>query len=74
VPRTARSLRHQTPQYTLLKKVGELFPGPSKATRAYLHPEEAVRAALNTAGFKVTRSTLTAKKFYYSTLLEAVKQ
>jgi len=68
------SFAPKTPQYTLLKKVGELFPGPSKATRAYLHPEEAVRAALSAAGFKVTRSTLTAKKFYYSTLLEAVKQ
>mmetsp|Transcript_1035 Transcript_1035/g.2389 ORF Transcript_1035/g.2389 Transcript_1035/m.2389 type:complete len:96 (-) Transcript_1035:8-295(-) len=24
---------------SLLKKVGEFFPGPSKATRAYLHAE-----------------------------------
>lgn len=38
--------QRQTPQYVLLKKIGELFPGPSKTTRAYLHPEEDVRAAL----------------------------
>merc|ERR1711934_828188 len=36
-----------------LKKIGELFPGPSKTTRAYLHPEEDVRAALKAAGFKI---------------------
>lgn len=36
----------QTPQYVLLKKIGELFPGPSKTTRAYLHPEDEVRGAL----------------------------
>ena len=63
----------QTPQYVLLKKIGELFPGPSKTTRAYLHTEESVRGALAEAGFKVKRSTLTATNFYFSTLFEAVK-
>mmetsp|Transcript_84847 Transcript_84847/g.164542 ORF Transcript_84847/g.164542 Transcript_84847/m.164542 type:complete len:83 (-) Transcript_84847:34-282(-) len=66
-------IKTQTTQYVLLKKVGELFPGPSKTTRAYLHPEESVREALASAGFKVKRSTLTATNFYFSTLFEAVK-
>ena len=32
--------------YRALKSIGELFPGPSKTTRAYLHPEESVVNAL----------------------------
>jgi magnesium-protoporphyrin O-methyltransferase len=56
--------------YTILKRVGELFPGPSKATRAYLHAEEDVEEALNAAGFKVTRREMTATQFYFSRLLE----
>jgi len=67
------SFAPKTPQYVLLKKIGELFPGKSKTTRAYLHPEESVRAALERSGFKVKRSTLTATNFYFSTLFEAVK-
>ena len=57
--------------YVALKKVGELFPGPSKTTRAYLHEEESVRQALTKAGFKVTREEMTATNFYFSRLLEA---
>jgi magnesium-protoporphyrin O-methyltransferase len=62
-----------TPQYALLKRIGELFPGPAKATRAYLHRESDVEAALEKAGFKVTRREMTATSFYFSRLLEAVK-
>jgi hypothetical protein len=29
-----------------VQRIGELFPGPSKATRAYLHAEEDIEAAL----------------------------
>lgn len=65
------SFAPKTLAYSLLKKIGSLFPGPSKTTRAYLHPEADVRAALEKAGFKVTRSKLTATNFYFSTLLEA---
>jgi len=54
-----------------LKKIGELFPGPSKTTRAYLHEESTVRAALQQAGFEVTREEMTATNFYFSRLLEA---
>ncbi len=57
----------------VLKKIGSLFPGPSKATRAYLHEEDKVREALEAAGFTVKRSTLTATNFYFSTLFEAVR-
>ena len=33
------SFAPKTWYYVFLKKVGELFPGPSKTTRAYLHEE-----------------------------------
>mmetsp|Transcript_58636 Transcript_58636/g.169705 ORF Transcript_58636/g.169705 Transcript_58636/m.169705 type:complete len:259 (-) Transcript_58636:55-831(-) len=65
------SFAPKTWYYVFLKKVGELFPGPSKTTRAYLHEEEAVRAALKKAGFEVAREEMTATNFYFSRLLEA---
>ena len=65
------SFAPKTPQLAVLKKVGSLFPGPSKATRAYLHKEEDVVAALEKNGFKVDRSHLTSQNFYFSLLLEA---
>jgi len=65
------SFAPKTWYYTLLKRFGELFPGKSKATRAYLHSEETVEAAINKAGFEVVRKTLTAKSFYFSQIFEA---
>jgi len=59
--------------YRALKSFGELFPGPSKTTRAYLHSEEAVVAALNEAGFELERTEMTGTNFYFSRLLEAKK-
>ena len=59
--------------YDTLKKVGELFPGKSKTTRAYLHPEDDVRQALKNAGFSVKRTEMTSTNFYYSRLLEATR-
>eukprot|EP01041_Mallomonas_annulata_P009472 gene9472-19674_t len=56
--------------YDLLKKVGELFPGKSKTTRAYLHPEEDVIKAVQKAGFAVKRKEMTSTNFYFSRLLE----
>ena len=44
-----------------------------QATRAYLHAEEDVEAALNKSGFKVTRREMTSTQFYFSRLLEAKK-
>jgi magnesium-protoporphyrin O-methyltransferase len=117
------SFAPKTPYYSLLKRIGELFPGPSKvigwaiqgcgtggdrsacrgawcgwravhahvhhismtcdavcnsfvllqATRAYLHAEDDVEAALGRCGFKVVKREMTATKFYFSRLLEAVK-
>lgn len=66
------SFAPKTLYYSVLKRIGELFPGPSKATRAYLHAEEDVEAALKAAGWVVKRRDMTATKFYFSRLLEAV--
>lgn len=59
--------------YDVLKKVGELFPGKSKTTRAYLHPEEEVIKAITKAGFTIKRKEMTSTNFYFSRLLEAEK-
>ena len=66
------SFAPKTPYYSVLKRIGELFPGPSKATRAYLHAEEDVERALNEAGWKVVKREMTGTQFYFSRLLEAV--
>lgn len=68
------SFAPKTPYYSVLKRIGELFPGPSKATRAYLHAEDDVEAALQRAGFKVVKKEMTATKFYFSRLFEAIRQ
>lgn len=65
------SFAPKTWYYELLKKVGGLFPGPSKTTRAYLHDEAVVRQALQAAGFAVARDEMTGTNFYFSRLLEA---
>eukprot|EP00520_Triparma_pacifica_P000054 CAMPEP_0118655328 /NCGR_PEP_ID=MMETSP0785-20121206/12866_1 /TAXON_ID=91992 /ORGANISM="Bolidomonas pacifica, Strain CCMP 1866" /LENGTH=257 /DNA_ID=CAMNT_0006548051 /DNA_START=11 /DNA_END=784 /DNA_ORIENTATION=+ len=67
------SFAPKTWYFVALKKFGELFPGPSKTTRAYLHEEEVVRKALEDAGFKIKREEFTATNFYFSKLFEAVK-
>lgn len=59
---------------TILKKIGSFFPGPSKATRAYLHREADVIKILNKNGFTVERTEMTKTRFYFSRLLEAVKK
>lgn len=59
--------------YEVLKKIGELFPGKSKTTRAYLHSEEDMRKALEKAGFTIQRTEMTSTSFYFSRLLEAVR-
>ena len=64
------SFAPKTLAYSVLKRIGELFPGPSKATRAYLHDEGEVEAALEKAGFRVTRRQMTATSFYFSRILE----
>ncbi len=62
-----------TPCYSLLKAIGGFFPGPSKATRAYLHREKAIVEILDAKGFRINRDAMTKGKFYFSRMLEAVK-
>mmetsp|Transcript_15439 Transcript_15439/g.18821 ORF Transcript_15439/g.18821 Transcript_15439/m.18821 type:complete len:137 (-) Transcript_15439:645-1055(-) len=66
------SFAPNTPQLSILKAIGGLFPGPSKTTRAYLHKEDDVEKALNDQGFIVKRRHLTSTNFYFSLLFEAV--
>lgn len=67
------SFAPKNPFYTMLKRIGEFFPGPSKATRAYLHSEADIRKALKAQGWEIKRKEFTATQFYFSRLLEAVR-
>ncbi|KAK2974184.1 hypothetical protein RJ640_021475 [Escallonia rubra] len=66
------SFAPKTVYYDLLKRVGELFPGPSKATRAYLHAEADVERALQKVGWKIRKRGLITTQFYFAKLIEAV--
>lgn len=68
------TLPHFYPPPAVLSQIGELFPGPSKTTRAYLHTEDAVRQALAEKGFTIKRTEMTSTNFYYSRMLEAVRE
>jgi magnesium-protoporphyrin O-methyltransferase len=67
------SFAPKTCALTLLKKIGSFFPGPSKATRAYLHREADVVKILEKNGFSVQRQAMTKTRFYFSRLLEATR-
>ncbi|HIK40247.1 magnesium protoporphyrin IX methyltransferase [Thermoleptolyngbya sp. M55_K2018_002] len=67
------SFAPKTLAYSLLKKIGDFFPGPSKATRAYLHREADVVAVLESQGWTVKRNAMTKTQFYFSRLLEVVR-
>lgn len=67
------SFAPKTLAYSLLKKIGDFFPGPSKTTRAYLHREANVVAVLESQGWTVKRNAMTKTQFYFSRLLEAVR-
>ncbi|NET11206.1 MAG: magnesium protoporphyrin IX methyltransferase [Symploca sp. SIO2B6] len=67
------SFAPKTCRYALLKKIGDFFPGPSKATRAYLHRESDVVKILEANGWTIKRRTLNKAPFYFSQLLEATK-
>ena len=62
------SFAPKTLAYSVLKRIGELFPGPSKATRAYLHAEVDVEASLKKSGFRIVKKEMTATSFYFSRL------
>lgn len=59
--------------YSLLKKVGEFFPGPSKTTRAYLHSEAEIVKILEGLGWSIQRRAMTKTRFYFSRMLEATR-
>ncbi|GMH23473.1 hypothetical protein Nepgr_025316 [Nepenthes gracilis] len=66
------SFAPKTFYYDLLKRIGELFPGPSKATRAYLHAEADIERALKNVGWKIRKRGLITTQFYFAKLIEAV--
>ncbi|RCJ15344.1 magnesium protoporphyrin IX methyltransferase [Nostoc sp. ATCC 43529] len=68
------SFAPKTCALTILKKIGSFFPGPSKATRAYLHREADVVRILENNGFSVQRQAMTKTRFYFSRLLEATRK
>ncbi|KAF8400071.1 hypothetical protein HHK36_015946 [Tetracentron sinense] len=70
--RVLLSFAPKTFYYDLLKRVGELFPGPSKATRAYLHAEADVERAFQKAGWRIRKRGLITTQFYFARLVEAV--
>ena len=59
---------------TILKKIGEFFPGPSKTTRAYQHKEKDIVKILEDNGFSIKRQGMTSTRFYFSRILEAVRE
>ncbi|MUG95223.1 magnesium protoporphyrin IX methyltransferase [Scytonema sp. UIC 10036] len=72
--RVILSFAPKTFALSILKKIGSFFPGPSKATRAYLHREADVVKILESNGFSVQRQSMTKTSFYFSRLLEAYRQ
>ena len=67
------SFAPKTIAYSLLKKIGDFFPGPSKATRAYLHREANVVKILKDNGWTVQRTAMTKTSFYFSRMLEVTR-
>ncbi|MDZ7952700.1 MAG: magnesium protoporphyrin IX methyltransferase [Nostoc sp. DedQUE12b] len=67
------SFAPKTCALSILKKIGSFFPGPSKATRAYLHRETDVVKILESNGFSLQRRAMTKTRFYFSRLLEATR-
>ena len=59
-----------TPLLALLKGIGQLFPGPSKTTRAYPLKEAGIVKAAEACGFKLVRRSLNQAPFYFSRLIE----
>jgi magnesium-protoporphyrin O-methyltransferase len=58
-----------TPLLALLKGIGQLFPGPSRTTRAYTLRESGIVAAAAACGFQPVRRSLNKAPFYFSRLL-----
>jgi magnesium-protoporphyrin O-methyltransferase len=58
-----------TPLLALLKGIGQLFPGPSKTTRAYQLRENGIVAAAAACGFRPLHRSLNQAPFYFSRLI-----
>jgi magnesium-protoporphyrin O-methyltransferase len=72
--RVILSFAPKTFALSILKKIGSFFPGPSKATRAYLHREADVVKILEKNGYFVERQSMTRTRFYFSRILEATRK
>ena len=59
-----------TPLLALLKGIGQLFPGPSKTTRAYTLKEDGIVKSAEASGFRAVRRSLNKAPFYFSRLIE----
>ncbi|MFN3927101.1 MAG: magnesium protoporphyrin IX methyltransferase [Pseudanabaenaceae cyanobacterium] len=59
--------------YDLLKGIGNLFPGASKTTRAYLHPEKVIKQHLQGLGFTVQQTEFIASQFYFARIYDFSK-
>ncbi|APB34285.1 Mg-protoporphyrin IX methyl transferase [Gloeomargarita lithophora Alchichica-D10] len=59
--------------YSALKKVGSLFPGASKATRAYLHPGPQMTQTITALGWNLRQCTQIKSRFYFACLLDFVR-
>ena len=68
------SFAPKTLALSILKKIGELFPGPSKTTRAYQHREADIIEILKMNGFSIERKAMTSTRFYFSRMLEATRK
>mgnify|MGYP001037360062 CR=1 FL=1 len=62
-----------TPFLAILKAIGQLFPGPTKTTRAYTLREEGIVKAAQECGFTYKRGKLNQAPFYFSKLIEFEK-
>ncbi|MEB3333254.1 MAG: magnesium protoporphyrin IX methyltransferase [Synechococcaceae cyanobacterium] len=58
-----------TPLLAVLKQIGQLFPGPSRTTRAYTLREAGIVEAAAGAGFRPVRRSLNQAPFYFSRLI-----
>lgn len=71
--RVILSFAPKTFYLTVLKKIGELFPGPSKTTRAYQHREADIVKILESQGFTINRQASISTSFYFCRVLEALR-
>ncbi|MBP0018320.1 MAG: magnesium protoporphyrin IX methyltransferase [Cyanobacteria bacterium SBLK] len=58
----------------LWKKIGELFSGSSKTTRAYMHHKFDIMDMLEQKGFEIKRKDKIGTRFYFAYLVEAVRK